>query len=53
MKIAGSTEAENFKRVPTQNELTLDPNAAYVHYTTNNTIFGTQFHYRPDTGNVP
>ena len=53
MKIAGSTEAENFKRVPKQNELTLDPSAAYVHYTTNNTIFGTQFHYRPDTGNVP
>ncbi len=53
VKIAGSTEAENFKRVPKQNELTLDPSAAYVHYTTNNTIFGTQFHYRPDTGNVP
>ena len=53
VKIAGSTEAENFKRVPKQNELTLDPSAAYVHYTTNNTIFGTQFHYRPDPGSVP
>ncbi|MBA2257650.1 MAG: 3-phosphoserine/phosphohydroxythreonine transaminase [Acidobacteria bacterium] len=53
VKIAASTEADNFKRVPKQHELTLDPNAAYVHYTTNNTIFGTQFHYRPDTGNVP
>ena len=53
VKIAASTEAENFKRVPKQNELTLDPSAAYVHYTTNNTIFGTQFHYRPDTGGVP
>jgi phosphoserine aminotransferase len=53
VKIAASTEADNFTRVPGQNELSLDPNAAYVHYTTNNTIFGTQFHYRPDTGNVP
>jgi phosphoserine aminotransferase len=53
VKIAASTEGENFKRVPRQDELSLDPNAAYAHYTTNNTIFGTQFHYRPDVGNVP
>ena len=53
VKIAASTEGENFTRVPRQDELTLDPNAAYVHYTTNNTIFGTEFHYRPETGGVP
>ena len=53
VKIAGSTEGENFARVPRQSELTLDPGAAYVHYTTNNTIFGTEFHYVPDVGNVP
>jgi phosphoserine aminotransferase len=53
VKIAATTEAENFKRIPKQEELTLDPNAAYVHYTTNNTIFGTEFHYVPDVGNVP
>jgi len=53
VKIAASTEAENFTRVPRQDELTLDPGAAYVHYTTNNTIFGTEFHYRPETGSVP
>src|SRR3954452_1365959 len=47
VKIAASTEGENFTRVPRQEELTLDPNAAYVHYTTNNTIFGTEFHYIP------
>ena len=34
-------------------ELTLDPGAAYVHYTTNNTIFGTEFGYVPDVGAVP
>ena len=53
VKIAATTEAENFKRVPRQEELTLDPNAAFVHYTTNNTIFGTEFHYVPNVGNVP
>ncbi|MFW5925207.1 MAG: 3-phosphoserine/phosphohydroxythreonine transaminase [Myxococcota bacterium] len=42
-----------FQRVPKANELQLDPNAAYVHLTSNNTIFGTQFHDFPDTGKVP
>ena len=53
VKIAATTEAENFARVPRQEELTLDPNAAYVHYTTNNTIFGTEFQYVPAVGSVP
>jgi phosphoserine aminotransferase len=53
VKIAATTEAENFARIPKQEELTLDPNAAYVHYTTNNTIFGTEFGYVPSVGNVP
>lgn len=53
VKIAGSTAGENFVRVPRQSELTLDPAAAYVHYTTNNTIFGTEWHEVPDVGNVP
>ena len=53
VKIAATTEAENFTRIPKQQELTLDPNAAYLHYTTNNTIFGTEYHEVPDAGNVP
>jgi len=53
VKIAATTEGENFARIPKQSELTLDPSAAYVHYTTNNTIFGTEFHYVPETGAVP
>jgi phosphoserine aminotransferase len=53
VKIAASTEGDKFNRVPAQAELTLDPAAAYVHYTTNNTIFGTEFHYVPETGGVP
>jgi phosphoserine aminotransferase len=53
VKVAGSTESDNFNRIPAQEELTLDPNAAYLHYTTNNTIFGTEFAYVPDAGAVP
>jgi len=53
VKIAASTAAEKFARVPKPNELTLDPDAAYVHFTTNNTIYGTEFHYTPDTGDIP
>ena len=53
VKVAASTEAEHFNRVPKQQELKLDPGAAYVHYTTNNTIYGTQCFYTPDTASVP
>ena len=53
VKIAATTESENFARVPKQGELKLDPSAAYVHFTSNNTIFGTEFHYVPDVGSVP
>jgi phosphoserine aminotransferase len=53
VKIAASTESDNFARLPAQDELKLDPNAAYVHMTSNNTIFGTEFHWLPDVGTVP
>jgi phosphoserine aminotransferase len=53
VKIAGSTESENFVRVPKPSELNLDPSAAYVHITTNNTIFGTEWHDAPEVGDVP
>lgn len=53
VNIVASTEEENFKRIPKQEELKLDPDAAYVHYTSNNTIYGTEWHYVPEVGNVP
>jgi phosphoserine aminotransferase len=54
-RIAANTEDESGAsfRVPEQRELDLDPNAAYLHYCSNNTIMGTQFHYVPDAGQVP
>jgi phosphoserine aminotransferase len=53
VNIAGSTESEQFSRIPRQDELTLDPNAAYVHITSNNTLFGTQWKTEPQVGEVP
>ncbi|AGC46717.1 phosphoserine aminotransferase [Myxococcus stipitatus DSM 14675] len=44
---------KHYTRVPRQDELNLDPKAAYVHITTNNTIYGTQWHTFPDVGGVP
>lgn len=52
-KVAGSSEDTNFNRIPKQSELTLDPDAVYVHITSNNTIAGTQWATFPDTGDVP
>jgi len=53
VQIAATTEPESFARIPQQGELTLDPAAAYAHITTNNTIFGTEWWYDPQTGDVP
>ncbi|MDQ2646683.1 MAG: 3-phosphoserine/phosphohydroxythreonine transaminase [Myxococcota bacterium] len=54
VRVAATTEKDKkFGRIPSQKELELDPNAAYVHITSNNTIFGTQWSEFPNTGNVP
>ncbi len=52
-EVAASTKDENFRRVPRQDELKINPNAAYLHVCYNNTIYGTEFHYVPETGEVP
>ncbi|HJQ64434.1 MAG TPA: 3-phosphoserine/phosphohydroxythreonine transaminase [Burkholderiales bacterium] len=53
VNIAASSEDANFSYVPKQAQWKLDPNAAYVHITSNETIGGVEFHWVPDTGNVP
>jgi len=53
INVAASTESQGFVRVPYQEELTLDPEAAYVHITTNNTIYGTEWQTEPDVNGVP
>lgn len=49
----GEGDNKFFKRIPKQSELKLDPEAAYVHFTSNNTIYGTQWMSEPEVGNVP
>ena len=53
VNVAATTESENFKRVPRQDEIRLTPNAAYVHMTTNNTLFGTEWAQEPEVGSLP
>ncbi|MCB2206500.1 3-phosphoserine/phosphohydroxythreonine transaminase [bacterium] len=49
--VAATSEDQNFNYIPKEMQLTAD--ADYVHYTSNNTIFGTEFKSIPDVGNVP
>ncbi len=53
VNVAADTAASRHTTVPAQAELRLDPDAAYVHYTPNETIGGVEFPYIPDTGGVP
>jgi phosphoserine aminotransferase len=52
-RLAGSTEADKFRRMPRPDEIELSPAASYVHIASNNTIFGTQWSEFPDTGAAP
>ncbi|MBI4861483.1 MAG: 3-phosphoserine/phosphohydroxythreonine transaminase [Candidatus Riflebacteria bacterium] len=53
VQTAASTQADNYNRVPRQSELKLDSGATYVHYTTNETIGGVEWHEYPEVGAVP
>lgn len=53
VNVAATTEGNKFTSAPTQEELKLNPEAAYVHYTPNETIGGVQFDYIPETNGVP
>ena len=53
VNVAATSEAVKFTTAPAQGELKLNPSAAYVHYTPNETIGGVEFPYVPDTGDVP
>ncbi|MBX3276770.1 MAG: 3-phosphoserine/phosphohydroxythreonine transaminase [Acidobacteria bacterium] len=53
VRVAATTEDSNFNRIPAGEELQLDPNAAYVHFTSNNTIYGTQWRTEPEVGAAP
>jgi len=47
-RAVGSTESSGFDLIPAQGEIDFDPAAAYAHFTSNNTIFGTQWAKEPE-----
>jgi len=53
VNVVASSEDENFSYAPTQDAWKLDPNAAYVHYTPNETIGGVEIFWTPETGDIP
>ena len=53
VNIVASSEDKKFTYAPAQDAWQLDPNAAYVHYTPNETIGGVEIFWTPETGNVP
>jgi phosphoserine aminotransferase len=53
VNVAATSEASKFTTAPAQSELQLKADAAYVHYTPNETIGGVEFPYVPETGDVP
>ncbi|WP_449428649.1 3-phosphoserine/phosphohydroxythreonine transaminase [Rhodanobacter umsongensis] len=53
VNVAGSGEADHYLKLPARDSWQLDPQAAYVHYTPNETIHGVEFHDIPEVGAVP
>ncbi len=53
VNVVATSEDSGFTTIPEFSTWKLNPDAAYVHYTPNETIGGVEFNYIPDTGNVP
>jgi phosphoserine aminotransferase len=53
VNLSASSESEKFTSIPPFGSWALNKDAAYVHYTPNETIGGVEFHWVPDTGEVP
>lgn len=53
VNVAANTKDSNHNRIPAPGEIRLSPNPAYVHITSNNTIFGTQWRTLPSFGAIP
>jgi len=53
VNVAATMADGGFTRVPAQDELNLNSQAAYLHLTTNETIEGVEWKHEPETGDVP
>jgi len=53
VNVAASAKDGGYTRIPPRDSWKLDPNAAYVHICSNETIGGVEYHWTPDVGDVP
>ncbi|BDU76180.1 3-phosphoserine/phosphohydroxythreonine transaminase [Mesoterricola sediminis] len=53
VRLAGSTKDQKFARLPKASELKLNKDSLFVHFTSNNTVEGTQWQAFPETGGIP
>jgi phosphoserine aminotransferase len=53
VKCAGTTKELKFARLPRPEEIKIRPDASFVHFTSNNTVEGTQWHRFPETKGIP
>ena len=51
--VACSSEDRNHTYIPAQSDISVSSDASYFHYCSNNTIFGTEWKYVPETGAIP
>ena len=53
IEVIASSAESNYDQIPELDLETLDQGAAYLHLTSNNTVYGTRWHAFPDTGEIP
>ena len=53
VNVVADTSDRKHTYIPTQSDLKLDAEASYFYYCANNTIYGTEWQYVPETGDVP
>ncbi len=53
IKVGATTAGQKYRSIPELEDLDLAPDEAYVHVTSNNTIYGTQWKQFPNTKDVP
>ena len=53
VNVAANTSDRKHTYIPAQSDLKLDAEASYFYYCANNTVYGTEWQYVPETGDVP
>ena len=53
VQVAASAKDSNFTTIPHRSLWNVDPDAAYLHYTANETIGGVEFHAAPEADELP